>query len=154
MFKPIATFEWDHLIALACQSAIGKKWGDLLADFVENRVGWLKGREGRPPSLPGTSLNVWSPTTMVQSCSIPKTKPRNSSGSESTSRISPNPWHHPRNNGQPLFVGIYGGNHHFQGFLGGAKWISQPSTVLSIGGPAIGGKGFGLVLDLKGSEDF
>ena len=33
------------------------------------------------------------------------------------------------NHGKPLVVGIYRGIESFQGFLGGAKWISQPSTV-------------------------
>ena len=32
------------------------------------------------------------------------------------------------NHGTPLSVGIYRGIESFQGVLGGAKWISQPST--------------------------
>ena len=41
--------------------------------------------------------------------------------------------HHPRNNGEPLLVGIYvGESNHSQGFLGGAKWIS---FIHSVGDP-------------------
>ena len=36
---------------------------------------------------------------------------------------------------KPLFVGIYKGIESFQGLLGGATWISQPSTVGLGGAP-------------------
>ena len=35
--------------------------------------------------------------------------------------------HHPRHHGRPLFVGIYQ-IRPLPGFIGGAKWISQPSA--------------------------